>query len=905
MDTTVSLKREVTPLMQQYQEMKARYPEEILFFRLGDFFELFDEDARRAAPILGIALTHRQQLPMCGVPAHSVDPYVAKLLKAGFRVAIADQMEDPALAKGLVKRQVVRLVTPGTLQEDMLLPAKRCNFLVALSADANGIGLAAIECSTGEFLATELNDAGSSSRIWDELVRLAPSEIVVARTPANEPLIERLKKQGFRIADLPATDFSVPVATERLKRLLGTQSLRGFGLENKDRALMAAGAAIRYYETTQCERPWSVQPLRTYVLDDFLQMDAGTLDHLDLVGEAGSAKTHTLLDILDHTLTPMGGRLLRRWVVAPLRQVAAIHERQAKVDFFVENRDVRHHLRTLLNSWPDMERILTRLCAGTLLPRDLAHLSHGLQRLPKVTQQLRSAHEQAVNHGRTFPHLLNRFLTEFPEETHLMALLERALVEAPPATLKDGGVIRAGYNVELDEIRGWIQDGKRRLLELEKQEREQTGIGSLKIGFNNIFGYYLEITKTHLARVPAHYIRKQTMVNGERYITPELKEFETHMLGAEERALRLETALAQELREAVLQRKETVRRLSAAVAELDVFLSLAEVAEKQHYVKPVVDESDILFIREGRHPVLENLLASGTLVPNDVDLDGLERQIVILTGPNMSGKSTYLRQTALIAILAQMGSYVPAAEARIGVLDYLFTRIGASDRLLEGESTFMVEMVETARILHHATSRSLVILDEVGRGTSTYDGMAIAWACIEYLNSRFKAPSAETSGLGPKVLFATHYLELTQLAQQLPGIHNWHVTVREWGDQVVFLHKVEPGPADRAYGIHVARLAGVPRPVLDRAAALLRQFERRTPGPSDSARQGSLFPEAEEPTDIAKPSANPSENDRLIEVWIQELVQLDLTQTTPLQALLKLQEWKDRITQFKKERDSL
>lgn len=894
MDASVSepstqyAKRDATPLMRQYQEMKSRYAEEILFFRLGDFYELFDEDAKRAAPILEVALTHRQQIPMCGVPAHAADSYMAKLLKAGFRVAVADQMEDPALAKGLVKRQVVRILTPGTLQEDALLPAKRCNFLVALSTDAGGIGLAAIECSTGEFLATEIAEAGLSPRAWDEIIRLAPSEIIMAKVPANESLMERLKKQGFCIAGSPASDFSAPAAGERLKRLFGTPSLRGFGLEGKERALAAAGAAIRYYEATQCGRPWSVQPLRTYTLDDFLQMDAHTLDHLDLVGNGSAApagrQARTLLAILDQTLTPMGGRLLRRWIVAPLRRVDAIHARQERVGLFVQHRDGRRRLRAILQGWPDMERILTRLGAGALLPRDLAHLSQGLRRLPNVKHHLRSAQEQENRLMRALPASLTSFLMEFPEETALAELLEKALVEAPPATLKDGGVIRPGYHAELDEVRGWIQDGKNRLLELEKREREHSGIGSLKVGFNNVFGYYIEITKTHLARVPSHYIRKQTTANGERFITEELKEFETKVLGAEERALRIETALAQALREEALQRTEKLRRISTAIAELDVFLSLAEIAERRRYVKPVVEDSDVLFIREGRHPVLEEVLASGTLVPNDVDLDGTEKQIVILTGPNMSGKSTYLRQTALIAILAQIGSYVPAAEARIGVLDHLFTRIGASDRLLEGESTFMVEMVETARILHHATSRSLVILDEVGRGTSTYDGLAIAWACVEYLSGAFSEPRVSS---GPKVLFATHYLELTQLAHQLPGIQNRRVAAREWGDQVVFLHKVEPGPSDRAYGIHVARLAGVPKPVMQRASALLRRFERPAAADADCA-----------------PSANRPENDTLVDAWIQEMTRMDLNQMTPLQALQKLMEWKDRIPQAKKEKGS-
>jgi DNA mismatch repair protein MutS len=529
----------------------------------------------------------------------------------------------------------------------------------------------------------------------------------------------------------------------------------------------------------------------------------------------------SLLDVIDQTLTPMGGRLLRRWLVSPLRKVAAIRERQDQVEFFFEGKEGRRHLRAVLQGWPDIERILTRLASGSAGPRDYAALGQGLRRLPKIRSLLQSSFNHATILDTTTP------AKNIPEEPALADLLERAITEAPPATLKDGGVIRAGYDAELDEVRSWIHEGKSRLLELEKREREQTGIPSLKVGFNNVFGYYIEVTKTHLSKVPMHYIRKQTTANGERYITPELKEFETRVLGAEERALRLETVLLQALREELLKKSAALQSIAQAIAELDVFVNLAETAERRHYVRPLVDESRILRIRDGRHPVLEDVLPSGTLVCNDVDLNGSDGAIVVLTGPNMSGKSTYLRQTALITILAQMGSFVPAAEARIGVLDQLFTRIGASDRLTEGESTFMVEMVETARILNHATAQSLVILDEVGRGTSTYDGISIAWACLEYLHQQ-----------GPKVLFATHYFEITEIARTLPGVRNAHVTARDWGDHVVFLHKVEPGPADRSFGIHVAKLAGVPKPVLQRAEDILRKLEKGKMKPDSKSRDG-------------------------------------------------------------------
>jgi len=828
----------MTPLMQQYHALKSQHPDELLFFHLGDFYELFDEDARRAAPLLEVVLTHRQDVPMCGVPVHAVDAYIAKLLKAGLRVAIADQVEDPALAKGLVKRSVVRVVTPGTLQEDTLLNAKRSNFLACLFMDSQRIGLAALECSTGEFITTEVE--GEPASKWrDEIKRLSPAEIVMAASPHAASMKEYLQKQGIAVAELPAIDFSPAMAEERLKKLFGTASLRGYGLEAKPLALAAAGALIRYLENTQCGRPYALKPLRTYSLDDYLLMDAHTLAHLELqkegTGRHGDpASPRTLLDVIDQTLSPMGGRLIRRWLVAPLKNVAAIEDRLSKVEFFFENKESRRHLRAALQGFPDTERILARLTSRAVSPRDLSSLGQALRRIPKLKTHLLSAHKHATTLDAPCPPALENMLLHFPEEPALAELLEKALVEAPPHTLRDGGVLRDGYDAELDEVRSWIHEGKSRLLELEQRERQATGIQTLKVSFNNIFGYYLEVTRAQAARVPAHYIRKQTMVNAERYITPELKEYETKVLGAQERALRLETALVEKICDEVLKKSAEIQALSQAVAELDVFLSLADVAERHRYCKPSVVDSDELSIREGRHPVLEEVLPAGTLVANDLELDGRDRQILILTGPNMSGKSTYLRQTALIVVLAQMGSYVPAAEARIGVVDHLFTRIGASDRLAEGESTFMVEMVETAHILNHSTPRSLIILDEVGRGTSTYDGISIAWACVEYLhrNSEGRGLSPEpqlgsrNSGLGPKVLFATHYFELTELAEKLPGVHNAHVTAREWGDQVVFLHKVEPGPADRAYGIHVAKLAGVPKQVLERAQILLHTLEK-------------------------------------------------------------------------------
>lgn len=888
-ETTAAL----TPLMQQYHALKSRHPNELLLFRLGDFFELFGEDAQRAAPVLEVALTHRQQTPMCGVPAHSADPYIAKLLRAGLRVAVADQMEEPGTGKGIVRREVVRVITPGTLQEDTLLAAKQHNFLAAVYPNGSKIGLATIECSTGEFLATELPGLDASPVLWDELTRLAPSEVVVPAGPDQEKLKVALVHKGFSVAELTPLDFSPKIAEERLKHAFQAGSVRGFGLEEKPHALAASGAVLRYLENTQCGRPFSTKPLRTYAVGDTLQMDAATLEHLDLLPEGGTRPRQSLLEVLDQTLTPMGGRLLRRWIVAPLRNVQTIRERQDRVAFFLDAKETRRRLREELRGWPDFERILARLSAGTVAPRDLAHLASGLRRTPTV-QTILSSSPAASGGGSMFNSENGSPTGAFgddgqktpfpaiPRPDQLSQLLEQAVVETPPPTMKEGGVIRDGFHAELDEVRSWIRDGKAKLLELEQKEREATGIPSLKISFNNVFGYYVEVTKTHLAKVPTHYHRKQTTANGERYITPELKEFESRILGAEERALRLESALIQDLRAAILKEGEALRGIADLLAQIDVAQSLAELAENRRYVRPTVDESRTLFIREGRHPVLEDVLPAGTLVANDLALDGKERQIIILTGPNMSGKSTYLRQTALIAILAQMGSFVPAAEAHVGVLDYLFTRIGASDRLADGESTFMVEMVETARILNHATPQSLVILDEVGRGTSTYDGMAIAGACLEFLRG------------GPKALFATHFFELTEMSERFPEIHNAHVSAREWGEDVVFLHKVEPGPADRAYGVHVARLAGVPKQVLVRATALLAAFEASHTRLSDD--QAATRPAAaRREEEWRTPSLFDRPNDTLLNDFRQALLKTDLNAMTPIQALVQLQTWQSRL----------
>lgn len=791
--------------MQQYLGVKERYMEEILFFRLGDFYEMFFEDAVRAAPILEVALTQRQSIPMCGVPFHAATTYIAKLLKAGLSVAIAEQLEDPKNTKGMVKRDVVRVMTPGTLVEDEFLSAKSNNFLVAIvgldsrqkRSGMTSWALAAADVSTGAQWVGETEDDFHWNTLKSHLAGLNPSEVLIV---GADPSV---------MGDLPVGRAVVRfVPTLPAAKNPSEQALK----------------AIEWHLTRDMSQAVkSLQTPQPLPSQGVMFLDETAIRHLELIAPAdanrangtGRLSSPTLLSVLDTCVTAVGSRLLRWWILHPSLNLNEIQSRQKEVTFFVENTDARRDLRALLNGTADIERISVRAQAGTVSPRDLDSLRFTLRKLPEIAVILKEA-KPTEEPQRSFTAFR---MTALAVPLELPSLLESQLADEPPAKLNDGGVIRDGVNAELDELRTLRRSGKKWIAEMEAAERERTGIGSLKVGYNDIFGYYLEVSKTNLSKVPADWIRKQTMANGERYITPALKEQEEKILGAEDKILVLENRIYGELVRSVASYASSLRVIAATLAHLDVVAALGDVAVLNNFVCPRIVESNELQIKAGRHPVVEKQIGRDKFIPNETDLNTDGRRIAVITGPNMAGKSTYLRQTALISILGQMGSYVPAEDAKLGLVDKIFTRIGASDRLAQGQSTFMVEMQEVSSLIHNCTSQSLLILDEVGRGTSTYDGVSIAWAVIEHL-----------SAVKPRALFATHYFELTQLENQLSGVFNAHATAKEWTTsdgtkQVVFLYQIQPGAADRSYGIHVADMAGLPRECVARAREILKQLE--------------------------------------------------------------------------------
>ncbi len=785
-----------TPVMQQYLGLKARYPNEILFFRMGDFYELFFEDAQRASPMMEITLTQRQGIPMCGVPYHAMTGYLAKLIRAGQSVAIAEQMEDPKTTKGMVKRDVVRVVTPGTLVEDELLPSRANNFLVAITATAGNRStnvrwaLAAADVSTGRQWVGECGDDHQMNVLKSQLASLAPSEIILVGDAATAFPNLNAGRAVIRIEPVPA--------------VVG-------GL-----AAQAVGAIRGYLERDHAGAVKSLSAPEPLPLDSsgVMFLDETAIRHLELVASTDASRPGpTLLGVLDACVTALGSRLLRWWLLHPSMEAAVIRGRHDQVETFVEDGAARVALRTLLNGAADIERISVRAQAGTASPRDLSALRDALQRLPNVRACFAALQDKTA---------LARFadtLRKLETPAELMSSLETELSEEPPPKIVDGGVIREGVDAELDELRGLRRSGKRWIAEMEAAERERTGISSLKVGYNDVFGYYLEVSRTNLSKVPPEWIRKQTLANGERYITPALKEQEEKILGAEERIVLLETRLFAELVHRVAAHGPTLLVIADGLAHLDAIGSLAQAAVDNGYVRPKMIEAPDFRIRGGRHPVIERQIGRDKFIPNDISL-GDDDRIAIITGPNMAGKSTYLRQTALIVIMAQMGSFVPAQSAEIGLVDKIFTRIGASDRLSQGQSTFMVEMQEVATLMANAGPRSFIVLDEVGRGTSTYDGVSIAWAVVEHLSKT----------TGPRTLFATHYFELTDLEGALKGVFNMHATAKEWPGpdgrrQVVFLYQILRGPADRSYGIHVAEMAGLPSECIDRARDILRELE--------------------------------------------------------------------------------
>ena len=862
-------KSDETPLMQQWREAKSRHPDALVFFRVGDFFELFHEDAEEAARLLGLTLTSRNNgaaanVPMAGVPVRARDEYIQRLVRMGRRVAICDQVEDPAEAKGIVRREITETITPGAVLSDVLLSERRNNFLVSLAEGVGGaMALAAADVSTGELLVVQVEPAALEA----ELARLEPAELLL---PASWEGRRIPGSDGVSLTHRPDWLFDPAIAADELRRRFRVHTLDGFGFEDGDDALVAAaGALVAYLAEVQPQASEHLRPPRIerpgvgMALDEMTRRNLELVEPLrpDLAGRIGG-RAGTLIEVVDETLTAMGGRLLRRWILRPLVVAEEIWRRQDAVAELVDAPSVRRRLREELKGIRDLERLAAKVGACRITPRELRALGDSLDRLPALADALAEASAPML-----------RELAALDRLEDVRDRIARALSDDPPATLGEGGVIREGFSAELDELRAIRDGGQETIARLQTLERERTGIPSLKVGFNRVFGYYIEVTRAHLDKIPPDYQRKQTLAGAERFFTPELKEWEAKILGAEDRIAELEARLFGELRRDVAAELPRLQATAEAVATLDVLAALAHLAERRGYVRPEVHTGYALEIRGGRHPVVETMMPREEFIPNDVVLDE-DARIMILTGPNMAGKSTLLRQVGLIQLLGQIGSFVPADYARLPVCDRIFTRVGASDNLVRGQSTFMVEMNETAAILHGATQRSLVLLDEIGRGTATYDGVSIAWAVTEHLHEV----------IGAKTIFATHYHELTQLADLLPALVNYNVAVREVGDDIVFLRRLEPGGADRSYGIQVGRLAGLPDAVVERAKEILRELEgAHSGGGVGLGRRGSRRPASEPPPDqLSLFSIEPP--------VVERLRNLDIERITPLEALNLLAE---------------
>ena len=869
--------------MRQYFEAKRQYRHALVFFRMGDFYEMFYEDALVASRALDLTLTSRSKdasgtaVPMCGVPFHAADAYVARLVKKGYRVAICEQVEDPRKAKGVVRREVVRVVSPGTLTDAAYLDSREPAFLMAIVATAGATaraaeyGVAIVDLSTGEFDVTEYAGADGLAALRAEIAVLRPRELVVASGYDVRAAIPEIEQLAIPVTEIEGWHFELESARQTLVEQLRVTSLDGYGLERRQGAVCAGGALVRHLRDTQKADLAHVRSVRLREAADGLLIDPTTLKHLEVVESINGGRAGSLLDEIDRTMTPMGGRMLRTWLLRPLTALEAIRDRLDAVEELAVRTTDRGKLRETLKSMQDLERLTARIALSTAGPRDLVALSRSLASIPRVRLVLSEC--QAP--------LLRSLVSEFDDCADVREWIDQALGDDPPALAREGGFVRDGFDAEVDELRTISRSGKQVIAEMEDGERTRTGIASLKVRFNRVFGYYIEISKSNLHAVPADYIRKQTIAGGERFITPALKEYEEKVLGADERIVARELEIFEVLRQRVSAEAPRVLDTARAVAALDVLSGLAETATVCNYTKPHVHDGDAIVAVDVRHPIVERL-AGGKFVPNDIQLDGTTHQLVILTGPNMGGKSTYLRQVALLCLLAQSGSFVPAREAKVALVDRLYARVGASDNISRGQSTFMVEMQETSHILSGATSKSLVVLDEIGRGTATFDGLSIAWAVAEYIATNPRAK--------PKTLFATHYHELTDLADAVGGVVNAHVAAREWKDDIIFLHKILPGRSDRSYGIQVARLAGLPASVIVRAREILSSLEQDelTRGgrpslsgaaPSDQ-RQLGLFAQAPSPADEALKT---------------RLREIDINRTTPLDALQILEDLKKSI----------
>ncbi|NWF95858.1 MAG: DNA mismatch repair protein MutS [Candidatus Thorarchaeota archaeon] len=855
-----------TPMQRQYLQLKRAHPNSILMFRLGDFYEMFNEDAITASRVLDIVLTSRgegvDRWPMCGVPYTAVESYAAKLLQAGYTVAMADQVEDPSEAKGIVRRDIVRLITPGTVLESTILEDAKNNFLVALVPHGDHVGLSAIDVSTGQFMAAEFPGTITCERVLNEIGRLCPSEILLPDSVAREQNV-RDTFQGFgaRVTIRNDTEFSERSAEQRLKEHFRVVTLDGFGLADKRLAVAAAGAALSYVQEVHRTSSVTVSTLRSYSLDEYMVLDSTTQRNLELTRNARDGSTRgTLLEVLSETVTPMGKRLLRQWMLQPLKTVAAIDRRLDAIDELSRAAILRKDLISGLKAFGDLERTTSRVVFGTGCARDLLALGNSLEKIP---------HLKAIASGLR-SEVLVEAASRLQPLSQLQSTLKAALLDDLPLSVREGGMIRDGFDEELDRLKASIASDKKWIASLQQRERMRTGIKSLRVGFNKVFGYYIEVTNSNLSQVPDDYERKQTLANAERFVTPELKEKEEAVLAGEDRINRLEYEIYERLRGLVRDVSDALRNNSQAIAVIDVLAALAEVAVTRKYTRPRVTEGTAIRIVDGRHPSLELILGPNEFVPNSLELGDGGSTLVIVTGPNMAGKSTYMRQAALIVLMAQMGSFVPAKEAEIGCVDRIFTRVGAFDDLTARQSTFMVEMIETANILNNATDRSLVVLDEIGRGTSTFDGMALAWAVAE-----------RVAQMKTRTLFATHFHQLTDMARSYHGVKNMHTLAKESGDTIVFLHRVVEGGTDKSYGIQVAALAGIPEPVIKRARQLLQRIEKENMVVLDASH-----------TDAVQTSLEPL----VVEDPIVERIRhMDLDRTTPMDALLKLREMQDEI----------
>jgi DNA mismatch repair protein MutS len=867
----------LSPAMKQFQRFKQKYPDCILFFRMGDFYETFYEDAKVCSKVLGLTLTSRSKgenpVPLAGVPYHAVEGYLKKMLQAGFRVAVCEQVEDPKTAKGVVKRDVVRIVTPGTLTDDILLDAKEDNFLCAVSLGTrNRAVISWVDISTGHFFVQELPE----ERLLDELLRLAPAECLLADRRGElfeaetKKLVADIRQLTTAIiTERPGWYFDPYQARQRLLKHFGTATLEGFGINDSDDALIPpAGAVIEYLNETQRTTLGHIRSLKKISRESFLQIDPASLRSLEILRTIRTeSKKGSLLDCLDETITGMGARKFRNWLCMPLCDLGAIEQRQDAVEEISSADAQLTEIRRLLANIFDTERIAARISTFRASPRDLVALAGTLRQIPRLREILKQFRGEG----------LAELAGQCDSMDELADLLEAAIEPEPPSHLRDGGVIRAGFSQELDHLRSISRDGQSWLRNYQKQQVERTGIVNLRIGYNKVFGYYIEINHSSASKVPADYVRKQTIKNAERYITDELKEYETQALSAEEKALELEQQLFDQLRRQCAQYVGRLQALAETVAQCDCLAALAFSAKRRNYIRPRMTSGGELVIHEGRHPVLAEMLGSD-FVPNDIELGSGAGDILVITGPNMSGKSTYIRQVALLVLMAQSGSFIPAKDAQIGLVDRIFTRVGASDELVRGQSTFMVEMTETANIINNATGKSLVILDEVGRGTSTYDGLSLAWAITEHIASTLKC----------RTLFATHYHELTELAELFANVKNCNVAVREWMDEVVFLHKILPGGTDKSYGLHVAKLAGVPKTILDRSKEILEELE-------------STFQKEAAGERLARNKTKEPDKDTLFvqkhKSVLDKLASTDVNNLTPIEAINLLNEIKNEMNQ--------